>query len=868
MSRFVYRGQQLEQISFPLGGIGSGTVGLSGTGRLIDWEIFNRPNKRSLNGFSHLAIKIEEAGRPVDARVLNSDLPPPYMGESLGLKFNGFGFGPARHLLAGVPHFRTAVFTGTYPLARIDFSDETFPADVALTAFNPLIPLNDHDSSLPVALFEPEVTNTADVTRDFVLAMTIENPLKKGKRFNTHLSSASVHLMRQQSTWTDGEDPDFGELTFSVSAERVSWQEDWFKGAWFDSLGIFWQDFTAPGDLKNRRYSLDERSESDGEAPATLTARLTLAPGETGRVRFALAWYFPNMAKYWQQVTGPAAAANGPVPTWRNYYAMLFDDALAVNLYAQQNWDRLEAATRRFMAILYRSSLPEPALEAVTANISLLRSPTCLRLTDGSFYAFEGCHSHAGCCEGSCTHVWNYAYALPYLFPKLERSMRELDYRYNLRANGEMPFRLQLPPGSSPWSFRACVDGQLGGLIKVYREWQIFGDTDWLRTIWPAVKKSLEFAWEPTNRDRWDPGQNGYLSGRQHHTLDMELFGPNAWLTGIYLAALAAGSRLADAVGDAAAAEQYRAILARGRDWVDANLYNGAYFIQQIDLKNVSVLDGYEDDSLLGKGLRQAYWNSEAGELKYQIGAGCAIDQVLAQWHSDLVGLGDLFDPDKVQSALQSIFRYNYQASFRHVFNPCRIFALNDEVGTVICAWPEGTVKPVVPAPYSEETMHGFEYQAGCHMILRGLEAEGLAVISAVRDRYDGQKRNPWNEIECGSNYARSMASFALLLAYSGFRSEMSRQHLVFRPLKQARPQQFFWSVDAAWGEICLDEGEIRLLVEAGQIVLRSLAVPESAAVGLVRLDGQPVSFSLVGAELHFAQPITLSADSVLLLRS
>ena len=57
-------------ISFPLGGIGTGSIGLSGAGQLIDWEIMNRPDKGSHNGYSHLAVKAERGGELVDVRVL------------------------------------------------------------------------------------------------------------------------------------------------------------------------------------------------------------------------------------------------------------------------------------------------------------------------------------------------------------------------------------------------------------------------------------------------------------------------------------------------------------------------------------------------------------------------------------------------------------------------------------------------------------------------------------------------------------------------------------------------------------------------------------------------------------------------------
>ncbi len=96
MSTLVYTGPKTSQISFPLGGIGSGAIGLAGNGRLIDWEIFNRPNKGSVNGFSHFAVRAENEQAVLAARILNSDLLPPYQGEINGPTFNSFGWGPRR----------------------------------------------------------------------------------------------------------------------------------------------------------------------------------------------------------------------------------------------------------------------------------------------------------------------------------------------------------------------------------------------------------------------------------------------------------------------------------------------------------------------------------------------------------------------------------------------------------------------------------------------------------------------------------------------------------------------------------------------------------------------------------------------------
>ncbi|NJN81528.1 MAG: hypothetical protein HC802_04090 [Caldilineaceae bacterium] len=600
-----------------------------------------------------------------------------------------------------------------------------------------------------------------------------------------------------------------------------------------------------------------------------------MAPGETRTVRFVIAWNFPNCENYWKDPSsielidcacGPGESCAPTDLTWRNYYATVWADSAASAHFALTQWDRLFSETRRFKEALFASSLPPAALDAVSANISILKSPTALRLEDGTFYGWEGCHPTAGCCEGSCTHVWNYAQALPFLFPSLERSMRNADYRYNLRDDGGMPFRLQLPIGAAPWNFRPCCDGQFGGVLKSYRDWKICGDDDWLRSIWPAVKRSIDFAWSPQNVDRWDPDKSGVLSGRQHHTLDMELFGPNSWLTGIYLGALKAGAEMAAHLGDDETADEYRAIFQRGKRWADKHLFNGEYYAQQIDLHDKNIVAAFEgdDDTLKGGTALQAYWDEEHGEVKYQLGGGSSIDQILGQWHATLYGLGEIFDPEQVKQANAAIFKHNFIPVMGEVYNPCRIYCLNDEGGLVICAWPEGAQKPTIPAPYSQETMNGFEYAAAIHMIQTGMVDEGMTCVEAIRRRYDGERRNPWNEFECGSNYARSMASYALLNAFSGFEFDMVQgaAAIGFDPVRTEQGRfRCFWSLDAAWGEFELtpDAAEVRVL--AGDLALRSLRLPVLAdrQVISVSLGDEQALCRLTVEGLLFEQPVHLA---------
>ena len=878
MDHFLYQGAKTNQISFPLGGIGSGCIGLAGNGRLIDWEIFNRPNKGSVNGFSHFAVRAEAEGKVRDVRILHGDLHAPYQGEMRAPRFSTAGWGPRREHLAGLPHFESVDFRGEFPLAELTFHDDSFPGDIGLLAFNPFIPTNEDDSSIPAAFFEINITNSTQEALTYTVAGVLTNPLPAGN-LNRIAATEWGHALHLGSNGVQPGEIGHGDLTLATDAGLadgvdVSWQQYWFRGTWFDNLEVYWNDLNSPGALKNRLYD-DSTLQGAGarfsdQDSGVLAVHVPVAAGETRRVRFVISWSFPTCNNYWKTNPGDAIpASNAPDTTWQNYYATLWPDSMASAAYAIQEWARLYDETQRFKEALFASDLPPAALDAVSANISILKSPTCLRLEDGTFYGWEGLHLDEGCCEGSCTHVWNYQQALPFLFPALERSMREADYTYNLLDNGAMPFRIQLPIGADPWPFRPCCDGQFGGVMKAYRDWKICGDDQWLASIWPAVKKSLEYAWSPDNIDRWDPDKSGVLTGRQHHTLDMELFGPNSWLTGFYLGALKAGAEMAAHLGDDEASVEYQAIFDRGKAWIDEHLFNGEFYIQRIDLGDRGLVESYggQDDTLRGGSALDAYWNSEHREIKYQIGEGSSIDQVLPQWHASLYGLGDLYDSAQVKQACAAIYKYNFIPEMGKVYNPCRIYCLNDEAGLVICAWPDGVQKPLIPAPYSQETMNGFEYSAAIHMIMVGLVDEGMRCIEAIRQRYDGERRNPWNEFECGNNYARSMASYALLNAFSGFDFDMVKQSVGFNPIRAQHGHfRCFWSLDSGWGEFKMTPTGSELSVLYGGLTLQSLRLPPAVVdrAAVVTLDGEAVSFTILDDVLTFDGSIHLDTGKTL----
>ncbi len=844
--RFIYEGDRARHIAFPLGGIGAGGFAISGSGRLVDWSIRNRPGLQSFNGYSHFAIKAERDGKVLDARVLNG----PYEGVATGSPttqrfFDGFGWGANRNTLAGVPHFRRTTFTGRFPVAELDFHDERFPGEVRLIAWSPFIPTNDRDSSFPAAMFEIEVTNTGSAAVDYTIGGTLGN---HGCQNGVHRFSDGAVKALHLTTRDEAEDWQRGDLTIATDADDVDHMDYHFRGQWFDDFNLFWREFAQAGRLPARHYDTPRLNRNMFDQPehGTLAARMTIGPGETRRVRFAIAWHFPVGQVYWRPRT-----ADGETGTWRNYYASQWANSQAVLAEAFARWDELRAPTFAFRDTLFGTTLPLEIVDAVQGTMSILRTATVIRLENGEFWGWEGQFTNEGSCEGSCTHVWNYQQTLPYLFPALERSLRETDYAYNQLPNGGLTFRQIVPLGSGLFPLNPCADGQFGSIIKTYRDWKIGGDTAWLERLWPKVRAALEYAWSADNPDQWDPDRTGILWGRQHHTLDMELFGPNSWLSTMYVAALKAGAEMAAAVGDAVFSVELDRMGDAGGRALNEALFNGQYFMQTTDLGDKSLIERFDTAKgrvgVLADNFMETYWSDEYGEMKYQFGDGCASDQILGQWHADLCGLPGFLEPDKVTAALGAIHKHNYRPTLEDHFNPCRVYAYEDEGGLLVATWAEGTTKPAVPAPYSEEVWSGIEYAVASHMIWRGLVDEGLGIVATARARYDGYRRNPWNEIECGSYYARSMSSFALVNAWSRLSYDMTKGAIGFDPVRGG-DGAWLWSVGEGWGVVTRKGDEVTLAVRYGRLPLETLSFAgTSAAVGRTLEAGDSATIRIGG---------------------
>ena len=819
----IYENEALKEISFPLGGIGSGSIGLCGNGKLMDWEIFNRPAKGTINNYAGFVVKATDKTGKSYTKILMGDVTTDLMGQrDIIALFRGYGFGPSRFSMCGFPHFKNCVFKGEFPVAEIRFSDDDFPGTVVLRAFNPLIPGQADDSSIPAAFFEVLYENETGEDLDFTVSFTLSNPYEASK--NVSGKNGNVSYINLIHAGVSKEDKAYGDLTIATDGADVTAQAYWYRGHWCDGTTVYWREISEQKRLKERTYE-----ENGKEDPCSLASYATISAGERKSFRYVLSWNVPHNFNYWSQDEADRDVL------WKNYYATLFSDSVASATYSLNEWDRLYKETEKFRKAMFDTTLDEAVVDAASATLSVIKTPTVFRLENGEFYGWEGLHETAGSCEGTCQHVWNYAYALCFLFPDLERSIRDLEFDYSTDADGGMQFRLKLPLSAKPHTHIPCLDGQMGAVIKTYREWKISGDDAWLKRHFDKVMQVLEYAWSDKNICEWDKDKDGVLEGRQHHTLDMELFGPSSWLQGFYLAALKAGAEMAEYLGYADKAAEYMEVFENGRKFTKENLFNGKYFIQQVDLQDKAKLEHF--------GVADMYWNSESNEMKYQILNGSEIDQLCGQWHANILGLGELFDKEQVKTALSSMYELNFMKSMRNLANAWRIFALNDESGAIICAYPDDVYKPIIPIPYCEEAMHGFEYQLAGLMISEGMVQEGLEIVRSVRDRYNGAKRNPWNEIECGSNYARSMASFALIPIFAGFTFDMPHKTIGFNPIEEGDFRSI-WSLGCGWGTYEKKDAQTRITVNGGTLTANKISLPYIKEIKHVLVDGAKVNYT------------------------
>jgi len=808
----TYTGEYLNRIAFPIGGIGAGMFCIEGTGAISHMSVRNRPEIFN-EPCTFAAIHV--SGYDNATKVLEGQVPDwKIFGSS------GTGNGAAGTSF-GLPRFEEAKFMARFPFAMVTLKDRDIPMDITLECWSPFIPGDADNSSLPLGAIEYSFTNTSGGKIDAVFSWNAKNFMSTGPGNSIRPIKGGFTLHQD----TIGGHPEYlGDFAVFTNDPDVSVDHCWFRGGWWDPMTIAWkkisQGDTGPG------------GPVSSSAPgASLYVPFELEKGETKIIRLLFSWYVPNTGLRYgadilngSQVNAEQTSAccgdsvcEPASPYYQPWYSSRFSSMNELAEYWNSNYDDLKKNSMIFCNAFYESTLPPEVIEAIAANLTILKSPTVLRQADGKLWAWEGCSDNSGCCAGSCTHVWNYAQAIPHLFPSLERSFRETEFMISQNESGHQVFRSGLPLRPIRHEFYAASDGQLGGIMKVYRDWRISGDNEWIEKMWPYVKLSMDYCIET-----WDPRHRGVLEEPHHNTYDIEFWGPDPMCSSFYIGALTAmiemGNFLREDTG------LYKELLENGKEYYEEKLFNGEFFIQQITTSGLNA----QDPVVLAQETWSVDYSDEAAELlmkegpKYQYGTGCLSDGVLGMWLASCAGLEEAINNDMITNHLLSVHRYNLKTDLSDHANPQRpSFAMGKDGGLLLCSWPKGG-ELSLPFVYSNEVWTGIEYQVASHLMMMGKIEEGLDIVRTCRNRYDGRIRNPFNEYECGHWYARAMSSYAMLQGLTGLRYD-AVDKVLYIDSRIGDDFVSFLSTETGFGIAGLKKGEPFLDIKYGHIEVKEL---------------------------------------------
>ncbi|NUT45221.1 MAG: hypothetical protein HOV86_35040 [Thermoactinospora sp.] len=771
-------------LAMPVGGIGTGTFAVCADGGLRQWQLANTGDHRGELPGTFFAVRAAQWEPPSNTtRILQG---PPAEPTGTPLVNDDHVPGWQRELLRRFPGVAGTRFRGRYPFAELDFLDPGLPVEVGMEVFNPLVPLDVERSSLPAALFTFTLRNPGRFPVHAWLAAAVRNPV--GGR----------NLVRRRHGWTSlvmdepGLDPAAagnGQAVLAADSPLTSVFPSWSEPAQFlrflDSRAVF---VGAPGPADWVADHQPSGTAPPGGPCGGLAVPAMLEPGQSATIRLCLAWYFPNRYADFVQF-GPPDPRWGPTRFWLgNAYATRFADALDVADTVRTDWHELRSASLDWVGTLHDSSLPAHAAEHLAAQASILRSPSCFQSADGAFFGFEGVlgasttmwsGDHGGSCPLNCTHVWNYAQAVARLFPSLERSMRATEFEVMQAPQGYLPHRVIVPtylrqlwdvPIGGPGE--PALDGMLGAILKTYREVRHGSDRSYL----PQLERMLTHI-----RRTWDPDGTGVLRGIQPSTHDIDLTGVNPFMGTLWLAALRAA-------GELTGSDELRELFERGSAAYDEAMFNGEYFVQVLD-----------------------------EPVDFQWGEGCLSDQLIGQWWAHQLDLGHLLPAGHVRSALRAIVRHNLRKGFHGFEHPYRVFADGDDTGLLMCTWPRGG-RPAVPTRYCDEVWTGSEYQVAAHCLWEGLEEEAWQILDGLWARYDGSRRNPYNQIECGDHYVRAMAGWSVVEALGGLSWDARSGALTVR-----RPGRWPLLLPSGWGQAVRDAGAVHVVCTAGAMDIRSV---------------------------------------------
>lgn len=797
---------ELKYIGMPAGGLHAGTVYLGGDGRLWLWGIYNDERE----GIDPKTILWNDGTKEVKVRCRDgANYVEPALADNKRVLEQGFAVkivyeGKTIIKTLNESSFDEIKFEASYPVATVHYIDEALPVNIVLKAGAIFIPLDADNSALPATVFSISIENKSNKNVQAAITGWLENGANKLTATDNDGVKRNTAIVHENYTSILG--------SFDAAKPEAAQQRD----AGTTCITCIGHGATINTNAQPYPVDVDFFGQKKDEASTInpgekLTGSIGVSqhiePGKTVESNYIISWHFDH----------PLSKRLDKLPETKGgyYYGKRFKDAYEVGAYIAQNFNRLHAQTLLWQATYYDSTLPYWFLERTLLNIGTLATANTYRFADDRFWGWEGVNA----CEGTCTHVWQYAQSMGRIFPSLERDARQrTDLGIAMQENGGIIFRAE-------YETRPAVDGQAGSILRIYREHQMSSDDTFLRKNWSNIKKAVSFMLA------LDKNGDGMTDTAMENTLDAVWEGEIAWIVGLCIAAAKAAQLMAEEMKDIAFAKTCKQYVEKGSRNMAEKLFNGEYFIHRPD--------AVEGRKKLGS------YNT------------CHIDQVYGQSWAWQVGLGRLWDKEKTISALRALWKYNFAPDvgpYIKTHTGGRPYALPGEAGLIMNTNPHNEPRPygdniTWQLGYFHECMTGFEHQVASHMMAEGMTDEALVITKAIHDRYHAAKRNPYNEIECSDHYARAMASYGTFITACGFEHHGPKGYLRFAPKWNRNNFKAAFTSAEGWGSYSQvknnEQQRHTLTLQYGSLLLKTISfdnlLDQKAKTVSVTLNGQAV---------------------------
>jgi len=743
----TYHGDKLTGIDFPIGALGGSVIRMNGKAERTWWHIFNNYEERIDSGIvpnSFFAIRTNTGDSTV-VRALQTSLVGPF------------------------PAMDNLTFQGEYPFGQYSFNDSSIPVDVKMEVYNPLIPMDLKNSAIPCAIFRITVKNTSNNNVNISLLASQQNAVgfdgygkiqgENSRNFSGYGSNVNEIISDSTSTSLKMTGAN-GSMQLSAYETGMTYTSSW------DNLKEIFEDFSKDGSLTGLSKA---KSPTEGETVDGAIAKyFTLTPGQERKITFVLSWHIPG-----------GIFGRSDIPEWSNFegeqYENWWTDANDVDNYVKTYFNTLDSTTRLFHDTLYSSKIPRYAIDRISSNLCVLKSPTVFWAKNGYFGMWEST-SNKEEWFGNCKHVYHYAQAIARIYPELARKIMVQNLNTQTEA-GLLPSR--------DGELGNALDGHIGTILGIYREHLLTDNNEWLDEVWIKTKKAMDHIIKT-----YDSDNDGMFTGAYANTLDCSTSGTNPWIGSMYLAALKACTNMADIVGDIESKDKYNNIFTIGSLNQDAKLWD-------------SKLNYYVEKSDNIQGARS-------------IGNGASIDMFLGQWWSNQLDLGQIYPKDRTLTALSEIYINNKftdtGSDFKYKY---RDFLGAGDTGWMMIKYPGEA--PENSAHYHDEAMTGFEYAFAATLLQYGMTKEGLDIVNCISKRYDGRFRgsdevtiannatvfgtgSPFGEDECGDFYGRALSSWSILTAIQGYSYDGPKQSIGFKPIWKSADHASFFTTSNAWG--------------------------------------------------------------------